>query len=153
MPNQQDIEGAFIRQGSTVAYVLDHSDMGVRVAIPEPDGNFVLHGTRAIKVQLAETRERFSAEIVRDTPATTFELPSAALGDRAGGPHPTDPSDKDGLRTRDPIVLVDLTLRGHELKRIGGRVSVRFEHEAAPLAERWYRELRQVFLQHFNPAT
>jgi putative peptide zinc metalloprotease protein len=153
IPNQQDIAGTFVRQGAIVGYVLDHSDMRVRAVVPEYDGTLIREATRAVEVQLAETRERFRAELVRDTPAATFELPSAALGDRAGGPYPTDPSDKDGLRTRDPIILIDLTLPGHELRRIGGRAYVRFEHDPAPLAGRWYRELRQVFLQHFNPAT
>ena len=34
----------------------------------------------------------------------------------------------------------------------GSTVQVRFDHAAQPLAQRWYRELRQVFLQHLNPA-
>jgi hypothetical protein len=29
---------------------------------------------------------------------------------------------------------------------------VRFDHGAQPLAQRWYRQARQVLLQHFNPA-
>jgi hypothetical protein len=29
---------------------------------------------------------------------------------------------------------------------------VRFDHGAQPLARRWYRQIRQVFLQHVNPA-
>jgi hypothetical protein len=30
---------------------------------------------------------------------------------------------------------------------------VRFDHGPEPLAGRWYRRLRQLLLQHFNPVT
>jgi putative peptide zinc metalloprotease protein len=49
-------------------------------------------------------------------------------------------------------VLIDLKLPASTLERIGSRAWVRFDHGAQPLAQRWYREVRQLFLQHFNPA-
>jgi putative peptide zinc metalloprotease protein len=57
------------------------------------------------------------------------------------------------MRTLEPVVLVDLTLTSMNLKRIGGRAWVRFDHGLEPLAGRWYRRLRQVLLQHFNPTS
>jgi putative peptide zinc metalloprotease protein len=103
-------------------------------------------------VRTADARESAAASLLRDIPAATFELPSVALGDRGGGPHATDPTDKDGLRTREPVVLIDLTVPQHKIERIGTRAWVRFDHGAQPLAERWYRQARQLLLQHFNPA-
>ena len=152
MPRQQDLPGTFARQGTTIGYVLESADIGVRAAIPEYDATLVRENTRAVDVRTAEDgSDPVRAQLVRDIPAATFELPSAALGDRGGGSHATDPSDKDGLRTLEPVVLVDLKLPARNLQRVGGRAWVRFDHGQEPLAGRWYRRLRQLLLQHFNP--
>jgi putative peptide zinc metalloprotease protein len=152
MPHQQDLAESFVRQGSTFGYVLERSQIGVRAVVPEYDVALVRDFTRGVQVRLAGDSEFTNAELVRDIPAATYDLPSAALGDRGGGTHVTDPDDKDGLRTREPVVVVDVKLPGTELQRVGGRAWVRFDHGAQPLANRWYRQLRQVLLQHFNPA-
>jgi len=91
------------------------------------------------------------AKLVREVPAATNQLPSAALSDRGGGPYVVDPADKEGLRTLEPVVLIDLKVPDTALKRAGGRVWVRFDHGAEPLVGQWYRRLLQLFLQHFNP--
>ena len=154
MPRQQDLPGTFARQGTTIGYVLESADIGVRAAIPEYDATLVRENTRTVDVRTAEDgSDPVAAQLVRDIPAATFELPSAALGDRGGGSHATDPSDKDGLRTLEPVVLVDLKLPGRNLQRVGGRAWVRFDHGSEPLAGRWYRRLRQLLLQHFNPVS
>jgi len=38
------------------------------------------------------------------------------------------------------------------LERVGARAYVRFDHGAEPIAVQGYRQLRQLFLQYFNPA-
>lgn len=152
MPHQHDLPGTFARKGSTLAHVLERSDVGIRAAIPEYDANLVRESVRRVEVRIAGDTRTMTAELVRDIPAATFDLPSVALGDRGGGPHATDPADKDGLRTRFPIVLIDLRVPDRKLERIGGTALVRFDHGAQPLAQRWYRQARQVLLQHFNPA-
>ena len=152
MPRQDDLPGTFARQGMTLAHVLDRSDVAVRAAIPEYDAMLVRESVKQVEVRLTGQGATMAAEFVRDIPAATFDLPSLALGDRGGGPHATDPADKDGLRTREPIVLIDLKVPSQKLERIGGKVWVRFDHGAQPLAQRWYRQVRQVLLHHFNPA-
>ncbi len=151
MPHQQDLPRTFVRQGSTIAYVLEREDIRIRAAVPEYDATLVRDETRSVDVWMAGAGESVAAELMRDIPAATFDLPSAALGERGGGPHATDPADKDGLRTRQPVVLIDLMLPATRLERVGGTAAVRFDHGAQPLAARWYRQLRQVLLQHFNP--
>jgi putative peptide zinc metalloprotease protein len=153
MPHQQDLPGTFVRQGSTLAHIVEPSQVGIRAVVPEYDAALVRNMTRAIDVRVAGDRDTVAAQVVRDAPSATFELPSAALGDRGGGALPTDPADKDGLRARDPVVLVDLAVPARKLERIGATAWVRFDHGAQPLAERWLRQVRQAFLQHFNPAS
>jgi putative peptide zinc metalloprotease protein len=152
MPRQEDMPGAFAKRGSILGYVLDRGDIGVRAAVPEYDAALVRERTRGVEVRMAEdSRERVTAQLVREVPAATNQLPSAALGDRGGGPYVTDPADKDAMRTLEPVVLIDLKLPEKTLQRVGGRAWVRFDHGAEPLAGQWYRRLRQLFLQHFDP--
>lgn len=153
MPRQDDLPGTYTARGSTLGHVLDErTAIDVRAAVPEYDAVLVREGVRRIDVRIAGESETLAAELVRDVPAATFELPSAALGDRGGGPHPTDPADEKGLRTREPVVVLDFRVPARTLERIGGRVAVRFDHGAQPLAQRWYRQARQALLQHFSPA-
>jgi putative peptide zinc metalloprotease protein len=152
MPQQQDLPGTFVKKGATLAYVLERADIGVRAAVPEYDAAFLREGTRGVEVRLAGDNTTLPGQFVRDIPAATRDLPSAALGDRAGGPYATDPADTEGMRSQEPIVLVDVTLPATTLERVGSRAWVRFDHGAMPLAARWYRQARQVLLQHFNPA-
>jgi putative peptide zinc metalloprotease protein len=152
LPHEQDLLGSFVRQGSTLGYVLDANRFTVRAVIPEYDVALVRSYARSVEVRVAGHHASIPATLMRDIPAATYELPSAVLGDRAGGSYATDPQDKDGLRTREPIIVLELTVPAHELQRVGARAWVRFDHDPQALASRWYRELRQVFLQHLNPA-
>ena len=154
MPRQDDLIGTFVEQGSTLGYVFEAEQIAVRAAVPEYDAALVRADTRGIAVRISDRPEQLvDARLVRDIPAATWELPSAALGNLGGGSHVTDPSDAEGLRAVEPVVLFDLALPDKTLERAGGRAWVRFEHSAKPLASQWYRRARQVFLQQFNPVS
>ena len=152
IPNQQDLPYTYARQGTTLGYVLDRSEVGIRVAVPEYDALLVQRSARQIEVRIADApRSSLQAVLIREVPAATMELPSAALGDRGGGSLATDPLDSDGLRVLEPVVLLDLQLPASHLTRVGARAWVRFDHGSTPLAVRWHRRLRQVFLKHISP--
>lgn len=151
MPRQADLLGTYVARGTTLGYVLDRPTIGVRAAVPERDAALVREGSRAIEVRLAEDAGRtFPASLVRDIPAAAHDLPSAALGDRGGGPYVTDPADDSGTRSAEPVVLIDLAVAGDVPERLGGRVWVRFDHGREPLAMQWWRRMRQLFLQQFD---
>ena len=153
MPRQQDLLGSYVERGVTLGYVLDRSEVGVRAVVPERDAVLIREGLRGVEVRLAEAMHTpVAASLVRDVPAAGFQLPGAALGSQGGGPFMTDPSDGDGLTALEPLVLIDLLLPEHALKRVGGRAWVRFDHGSQPLAVQAYRRLRQLFLQNFNAA-
>ncbi|UCH49239.1 MAG: efflux RND transporter periplasmic adaptor subunit [Betaproteobacteria bacterium] len=154
MPHQQDLVGTFVRQGGELGYVFEAEQVGIRAVVPEYDAALVRQDTKRIAVRVTDhPSETLLANLVRDVPAATLQLPSAALGDRGGGPHVTDPSDTEGVLAVEPVVLLDLTLPDTVLERAGGRALVRFEHSAKPLASQWYRRIRQVFLKQFNPVS
>jgi putative peptide zinc metalloprotease protein len=151
MPRQQDLLGSYVQRGTTLGYVLDRGEVGVRAAVPERDAALIRESVLGVEVRLAESLHApVAAALVRDVPAASFELPGAALGDRGGGPFPTDPADREGLTSLEPLVLIDLLLPEQALRRVGGRVWVRFDHGDQPMAVQAYRRLRQLFLKNFS---
>lgn len=152
MPRQKDLLGGYVRRGDNLGFVLDGRETIVRAAIAEEDVALVRDRTDAVGVRVAGAYQReIAARLVRDMPAATHELPSAALGIPGGGVHAVDPNDRNGVTTSEPVVLIDLRLPAMSLERVGARAWVRFEHRAEPLAGQLYWRARQLFLRHFNP--
>ncbi len=153
MPRQADMAGVFARRGTLLGHILTGDASTLRVAVEQDVAALVRDDTRGVSVRLAELPgEAFPARVLRAVPAATERLPSAALGDFAGGRLPVDPADTDHLRTPAPVFVIDLALDGPALERAGGRAWVRFDHGWQPLAVQWGRQLKQLFLRHFNPS-
>lgn len=152
MPRQADMTGRFSRQGEDLGYVLDPATLRLRAAVAEADAYLVRNRTRRAEARLADAPGvLLPASLTQDEPAASQLLPSPALGDRGGGGYATDPTDAEGRRSLEPVFLVDLTLPGATLARVGGRAWVRFDHGSAPLAFQVYRRATQLFLKHFDP--
>ena len=153
LPRASDLPGSFVARGAMLGYILGSGPSNVRAVLTEDDAQLVRARTQRVEIRLAESAsETVHAMLERETPAATRVLPSAALGDRAGGRFATDPADKDGTRTLDPVFLLDLAVPARLPERIGGRVWVRFDLGYEPLGVRWLRRGRQLLLRHFNPA-
>lgn len=153
MPRQGDLLGAYSRRGALLGHVLAADALRVRAAVPEQDAHLVRHRLEHVEVRMVDAPDQvLSATLTGDTPAATRKLPSAALVDHGGGPYASDPAEKDGLHSLQTVFLIDLTLPGRTLDRVGGRAWVRFDHGSEPLAVQAYRRAAQLFLQHFNPA-
>ena len=153
MPRQADLPGTYAERGATLGHVLAPDQLRVRAAVAQDDADLVRHRTVHADVRLADMPERLAqAALSQDTPAASRTLPSAALGDRAGGPYTTDPSDPKGLRSLDPVFLVDLSLADTSVGRAGARAWVRFDHGTEPLAQQALRRATQLFLKHFDPS-
>jgi putative peptide zinc metalloprotease protein len=68
-----------------------------------------------------------------------------------GGEIAIDPRDASGVKTFTKVFLFDIGLPPPEgLYKVGGRIFVRFDHGEEPLAWRWYRGIRRLFLRRFN---
>ncbi|MFO7541826.1 MAG: biotin/lipoyl-binding protein [Thiobacillus sp.] len=153
MPRQQDLPGTYMKQGALLGYVFSPEQVRVRAVVDEHDIALVRGRTRDVGVMLADhPAQVLRAGLTRETPAATQTLPSAALGDRAGGSRITDPTDKEGVKTLEPVFLVDLTLPPDATRRVGGRAWVHFDHGAEPLVVKWTRRVQQLFLKHFSAA-
>ena len=153
IPRQADLLGTFAQRGATLGHVLAPDQLRVRAAVAQDDADLVRQRTAHADVRLADTPQRLARAVLsQDTPAASHALPSAALGDRAGGSYVTDPSDTKGLHTLDPVFLVDLLLTDTSVVRAGARAWVRFDHGTEPLAQQLLRRATQLFLKHFDPS-
>jgi putative peptide zinc metalloprotease protein len=73
------------------------------------------------------------------------------LSSEGGGTIAADPRDPRGGKALTSSFQFDLELPSAARKAaFGGRAYVRFVHQPEPLAQQWYRRLRQVFLARFN---
>ena len=152
VPKSNDLEGRFVKQGEPVGYVVDFDEITVRVVVGQNDVGLVRRQSNRVAVRLADdVGKAWPATVRREVPAASDQLPSAALGTRGGGSIQVDPQDERGTRTTDSVFQFDLDLpREANLANAGGRVFVRFDHGAEPLARQWYRGLRQLFLKQFT---
>jgi putative peptide zinc metalloprotease protein len=152
MPDPDGATGTFVEQGALLGYVLRPEQITVRAVVDPDDIAMVRARTRTVAVRLANQPDRVLASRVRrQVPAASTELPSAALGTRGGGDIKVDPEHADGTRALAKIFHVDVVLEeGGDAARIGARAWVRFDHGSEPVALRWYRSLRALFLRQLD---
>jgi putative peptide zinc metalloprotease protein len=151
MPMAADLPGRFVNKGETLAYVTDFSRPTVRVIVTQAVIDLVRQRTRSVEVRFADRiKDVFPAELGLETPSATDQLPSVALSTTGGGQVTMDPT-KGSSKALEKLFLLELHLDAAvQLATVGGRVYVRFDHGAEPLAWRLYRSVRQLFLRHFN---
>jgi len=146
----QDLEGRFVHQGDVVGYVADPSRAAIRVVVRQADIGLVRTQTHDVTVRLSDRVDRvLKASIAREVPAASGRLPNAALGTNGGGSFRVDPADSAGITTLEDVFQLELQLEV-PVPRLGGRAYVRFDHGMEPLAQQWYRSLRQLFLSRFH---
>ena len=151
IPREADLAGRFLPRGEAFGMVFDGEPSRVRTALPHADAA-LLADLQGIQVRLADAPGNpLQAELLGQVPAASMRLPSAALGDAAGGVLGVDVADDEGLTTLQAVVWVDLRLPGHVGEFSGGRAEVRFEHSDASIALQLWRRLRQLLLSHFEP--
>jgi putative peptide zinc metalloprotease protein len=152
LPHAADLAGSFTARGAMIGYVLAPGPANVRAVLGEHEVELVRQRVRSVEVRMADAPAvALPATLARQTPDATRNLPSAALGDRFGGDVPVDPADKQGLRTTEPVYLLDVAVYTPLPERIGGRVWLRFDLGHEPLGLQWARRLRQLLLRYFNP--
>lgn len=151
-PRAEDLAGSYAKRGEMLGYVLGPEPAQVRLVLRDEDLLRVRGHIRAIEVRLADSPwVAHAARLRSETPAATRQLPSAALGDRQGGPVAVDPADKDGVRSQAPVFLLDVQVPGVSAERIGGRAWVKLELPREPIALQALRIVRQLLVRQFSP--
>jgi putative peptide zinc metalloprotease protein len=114
----------------------------------------VRHRADKVEIRSAERLwDVLQAQIVREVPGASAELPSMALALQGGGQIGLDPeasADNRAPKALEPLFQFEMQFTGPAQPRyLGGRVHVRISHNPAPLGEQWYRSLRQQFMKRF----
>jgi putative peptide zinc metalloprotease protein len=147
-----DLQGRFVRRGDLLGYILNDEMPTVRMAVSQDHIGQLREKIVDISIRFASNPQQdFTAQILRQSPEATNQLPSAALSTTGGGKFVVAPDRSDDLVTREKIFLIDLQpdFNGHKIP-LGTRAYVRVYHGGEALASQWYRRLRQVFLSQFN---
>lgn len=151
-PQSKDLEGHFLKQGDPIAYVINFSDVSVRVVVSQNTVGLVRKRTREVEIRLSgNVDDRLGSNIEREIPGATYRLPSKALAQEGGGKIRTDPFDTDGVRTKSQYFQFEIALPDSVRDiRIGQRVYVRFSHGYEPVALQWYRSFEELFLDELG---
>jgi len=150
-PEAEDAPGRFLQRGAPLGYVVDFSRVTARVVVPQKHVDRVRTSTRRVEARLAERiPDEIQAEVLREVPAASRDLPSLALSLEGGGSLALDPREKKQARAFETLFHFEVRLPEQDLWSVGERVYVRFEHDAEPLAFRWYRGIRRTFLSRFD---
>ena len=152
MERPDDLPGRFFRKGELLGYVIQDARKIVRVVVSQDDVDLVRGRLLRVDVRMAERVEAvYPARLVREVPMAKDQLPSTALSSEGGGVIAADPRDPKGGKAMTTSFQYDLELPS-EVPSLsyGGRAYVRFAFTPEPLAQQWYRRIRQVFLAQFH---
>ena len=124
----------------------------MRVVVPQDKIGLVRGDTRSVRVMPTQWRgASLEAQILREVPGGTEQLPTPALGVAGGGSIIVDPTDPEGRHTLERVFEIDLGLpEGYNPGLLGSRMHVRFDHGYEPAGLQLYRALRQLFLRAFG---
>ncbi|MEP0202183.1 MAG: hypothetical protein ABJ084_16175 [Halioglobus sp.] len=153
IPEEKDFIGRFARKGERLAYVIEPEDLlTVRAVVTNEEVALISDQTEGVLVRsVSWDSPTWQAQIVRQVPGGTTQLPTPSLGTEGGGLILVDPRASDGVTTLARVFEVDVGLPLEaQPEFLGQRMKVRFDHGTMPLAQQVYRELRQLFMSQFG---
>ena len=151
LANAPDLVGQYLKRGDRLGYVADPARLYVTVLVREGDIELVRDRTSAVDLRFASSpMEVLPARVLRLMPSSTQDLPSRVLSLEGGGPFALDPKAHGEAVAFERLFRLDLGTSDLAGRRVEERVLVLFQHPAEPLAWRWYRHLRRVFLRQFG---
>jgi putative peptide zinc metalloprotease protein len=152
LPNAVDLPGRFVSKGQLVGYVVEPKALTVRVVLTQDDIAQVRQKTRSVEIMLADwSAIPLPAQIRREVPGGSSDLPTAALGSTGGGTFAVDPRDGRGVKTLSRVFQLELALPSvARSSYLGSRVYVRFDHGYEPVGFQIYRSFRRLVLRQFN---
>ena len=151
VPSPQDLPLRFVRHGEQIGHVIADAPPTARVLVPQGSIDLVRSRTERVQAKLAENlADAVPARVLREVPAASDRLPNPALSQAGGGEVALSPQPSRDIRALQTHFELELALAMAQPAGNGGRVYVRFEHDAEPAAQQVYRSLRQLFLRRFT---
>ncbi|MBL1217430.1 MAG: hypothetical protein D8M59_08030 [Planctomycetes bacterium] len=167
-PDFHTTEGAYFQRGTPIGTVSTLDDMVIRAYLTDADIRWLFSVADDDSDIIAQARIYGNAGTVIPLEITsrnqagsrTLEHPSLATGTR-GGVIATDPTDPTGQRTLAPVWRVTLSMPSaasdansapdqFAAPLPGTRAVVRFQLEAEPLAQQWWRRILQSIRSRFE---
>jgi len=147
IPDVSNLPGRFVKQGEVIGFVVEWSALTARIVVRQSDIGLIRRGIREVQIKAADQPgSQLTAHILREVGGALDRLPSRALA--LPGGIEVDPLDEAGVRTREQVFQIDLTLPPEaQWARIGTRVYARFDHGYEPLVFRWARAVRRQLLR------
>ena len=151
LANAPDLLGQYLKRGDRLGYVAEPSRLHVAVLVRESDIEAVRDRTRGVELRFAaQPLQPLPASVLRLVPTATHDLPSRVLSLDGGGPFALDPKARGEAQAFERLFRLDLATTELAGRRIEDRAFVLFEHPPEPVAWRWYRHIRRVFLRQFG---
>jgi putative peptide zinc metalloprotease protein len=153
LPAEEDWQGRSVRKGSPVGYVVDFSRTVVSVIADQTDIDKIRNDTERVEGRLSESPETvYPAEILREVPEASKDIPSLALSVQGGGKVALDPTKENPARPEafEKLFHIEVELRGARARGIGERVYIRLIHKRESLFSRTHRFFRRLLLKRLN---
>lgn len=144
------LRGSFFKQGDIAAYIVFEQSTFIRTAVTQEELGLVRSERHSIQVKIArDLAKTFRAQVVRENPGGTFNLPSKAFVVEGGGRLTLENSSPaNSLKSQKRVFIIDLELPQHSMGDVfGEHAYVRFEHTPQSLANQLYRRIRQLFIR------
>ena len=150
-----DLPGRHLRKGEPIGYLVGSARPVLKVIVAQQHADWVRSATRRIGVRLPQDFSReVEGRLLREVPKAGKELPSATLGLSGGGDQTVDPRDERGTTAIETLfefeVEMPVLAGSPDLRFLGSRAYVSFEHPSEPLGWRLWREVRRQLLSHFQ---
>lgn len=151
IPGSSRLLGKYLKRGGMIGYVIDYKNLPVTVLVSEDEIDLVRNQTRSVELRFVASADKsYMGEIIRLMPASTQDMPSSTLSVDGGGQIAIDPQSSDRLKSFRGHFRMDVSVPDAPKNRFDERVYVLFEHDPEPIAYRWYRAVRRVFLRQFD---
>jgi putative peptide zinc metalloprotease protein len=151
---ENGLNGMYLRQGQLLGYVSKQDRLIIRSVVTQSDIGLLRRNVSGVEVRLAENlSETIKAKIIRETPAASLELPSAALGTLGGGKIAVNSltGEANARKAITKVFQVDLELnKGVVVTGLGERAYIIFDHGSEPIAMQWLRVARQLVLSQLS---
>ena len=154
VPESEGLIGRWMAKGGVIGALIDTNGFLFQATILQEDGDRLFRRPPATaEVRLGgEAGRGLKVEGIRVIPGEQRQLPSAALGWRAGGPVPTSAKDGEGRQAAEPFFEVNGTVSDASgATLMHGRAGwIRFDLPSEPLLPRWIRSLRQLLQTRYQ---
>ena len=161
-PDYEQLKGAYVQRGQQLGAVASLEDMNIYITADQNLGPRIGADILAQKSVSVELRVKsrpdlfFTGEIQSVSVAGQRQLRSAASGIGGGGGIQVEMDDPSGKKAVEPFFEVRIVPEVETDEAVmwsllsGQRVVARFEMESKPLAEQWWRALRQLIMRRFQ---